>query len=335
MTEARGASLRASPGALLGSAGLSVPENAARGGGRKRRIPMELGVMFPGQGWGMDGAEARDFAQGVEGIGFDWMGTNDHVTYAYEQAGRERPLYAAPVDQHEPLTLLAHLAAVTERLVLQSAALVLPQRQPTLVAKQAAELDVLSGGRFRLGVGMGWSAAEYESLGVAFEERAARFEEGVAVLRACWGPEPVHFIGRFTVIRAMNMEPKPLTPGGPPIIVGGFVEAAERRAARIGDGWIGISMEGVGGSKPVVERLRAGLAAEGRSGEPFPVQWMVELTDDAAAMTDALRAHREAGVESVLLMLGDGGVAWETGRVDGQLRRLERFWREVRPEIVG
>ena len=116
--------------------------------------------------------------------------------------------------------------------MLQSAVLVLPQRQPTLVAKQAAELDVLSGGRFRLGVGMGWSAAESESMGVVLGERVSRFEEVVAVLRACWGGEPVNFAGRYTTIRDMNMEPKPLTPGGPPIIMGGFVRAAERRATR-------------------------------------------------------------------------------------------------------
>ena len=296
---------------------------------------MELGVMFPGQGWGMDGAEARDFAQGVEGIGFDWMGTNDHVTYAYEQAGRERPLYAAPVDQHEPLTLLAHLAAVTERLILQSAALVLPQRQPTLVAKQAAELDVLSGGRFRLGVGMGWSAAEYESLGGGVRGAGGTVRGGRGGAAGMLGA------GAGALHRTLYSDPgdehgaEAADAGRAADHRGGFVEAAERRAARIGDGWIGISMEGVGGSKPVVERLRGGAGGRGAEWRALPVQWMVELTDDAAAMTDALRAHREAGVESVLLMLGDGGVAWETGRVDGQLRRLERFWREVRPEIVG
>lgn len=294
---------------------------------------MELGVMFPGQGWRLDGAEARDFAQGVEGIGFDWIATNDHVTYAYERPDREAGLMAAPAYQHETLTLLAHLAAVTERVALQSAVLVLPQRQPTLVAKQAAELDVLSGGRFRLGVGMGWSAAESESLGVPLRERVPRFEEAVAVLRACWGEEPVNFAGQYTTIRAMNMEPKPITPGGPPIIIGGFVPAAERRAARIADGWLGVPAADLSEVGTAVQRLRAGLAEEGRSAARFSMQWMLELTDDEAGMRAALRAHGEAGVGAILLMLGMDPA--DQTSVDEQLRRLERFWREVWPGATG
>ena len=295
---------------------------------------IELGVMFTGMGWDLDGAEVRDWARGVEAIGYEWIGTNDHVAYAYNRPDREPGFYAGPVYQHETMTLLAHMAACTERVILQSCVLVLPQRQPALVAKQAAEIDVLSGGRFRLGVGMGWGEAEFESLGVPFRERVARFEEAIAVVRRCWGAEPVEFEGQYTTIRSMNMEPKPVTPGGPPIIIGGFVEAAERRAARLGDGWLGAPMAQPAEAAATIGRMRETLKAEGRDPERFTVQWMAPLGKNLDELATLLRGYRDAGASQLLLLNPETDPKTKVS-VDAQLRQLEAVWREVRPAVVG
>ena len=182
---------------------------------------LELGAQIPAWHWNYSAGELRDWVQGVEALGFDWLAMTDHVLYTYPLP--ERPTagrYMGGTFQHETLTTLAYLAACTSRVVLQSAVLVLPQREPVLVAKQAAEIDLLSEGRFRLGVGLGWQEAEFAALGARFGQRPSRFEEAIGVLRACWSEEPVTFAGRYTTLEGMSMVPKPATPGGPRIMVG-------------------------------------------------------------------------------------------------------------------
>ena len=203
--------------------------------------PIELGAELPAVRWEYGAVELRDVAQAAEAIGYDFLFIGDHVLFAYTLADRPSMSgagFEGAITQHEALTLLAAVAGWTSRVRLTTAILVLPQRDPVLVAKQAAEIDILSGGRLRLGVGLGWSDSEFAALGASFDDRAARYEEAIALLRTCWRDEPVDFAGDHYRVEQMSMLPKPVTPGGPPILVGGIASRALNRAARLGDGWI-------------------------------------------------------------------------------------------------
>ncbi len=295
---------------------------------------MELGAQIPAWHWEYEAGELRDWVQGAEAIGFDWLAMTDHVLYAYERPDRP-PLgpYAGGTIQHEVFTTLAYLSALTDRVVLQTTVLVLPQREPVLVAKQAAELDVLSGGRFRLGVGIGWQEPEFEGLGVPFKQRPSRTEEAVAVLRACWSEEPITYRGRYTTLEEMSMLPKPVTPGGPPLILGGSTRAAEERAARLADGWTGLSSVGAEKAKGVIERLRGHLRDRGRDVAAFPIQWATPLVEDVAALTSTFEAYRDAGVTAPAVTMPNQKREGKVS-VDDYLRRLEVVYREVWPAVA-
>jgi len=158
---------------------------------------MQLGVIFPQTEIGADPTAVRDFVQAAEGLGYAHLIVFDHVLGAdvahypgWQGAYTHRDMF------HEPFVLYGYLAAITQRLELVTAVIILGQRQTALVAKQAAEVDVLSGGRLRLGIGIGWNAVEYEALGENFHNRGKRSEEQLAVLRALWTQEVVEFHGR-------------------------------------------------------------------------------------------------------------------------------------------
>ena len=142
-------------------------------------MAVELGVQIPAWHWGYGVDELRDWCQAAEAIGYAFLFAADHVTYAYDLPDRPSTRYPAPISHHEALTLLSAVAVWTSRVRMQTSVLVLPQREPVLVAKQAAEVDVLSGGRLRLGIGMGWSEAEFAALGASFGDRATRMEEAI------------------------------------------------------------------------------------------------------------------------------------------------------------
>src|SRR5881392_3340486 len=170
---------------------------------------MKLTVEFPSVSY-REGPEAvRRFARAVEQIGYDHIDVFDHVVMGHPMEGRAPGPYQATMPILEALMLLGHIAAVTTRVGLGTEVLVLPQRHPTLVAKQVSTIDTLSGGRVRLGVGVGWQESEYEALGEDFHTRGARMDEAIAVLRHWWGDERIDFNGRFYTIEAMAMEPKP------------------------------------------------------------------------------------------------------------------------------
>lgn len=200
---------------------------------------MKLGVMFPQTEIGCDPIAIRDYVQAVEDMGFDHLHAFDHVlgasaaTYGLD---RLKGPYRESDMVHEPLVLLGYLAALTRRLDLGTSVLVLTQRQTALVAKQAAEVDVLSGGRMRLGVGTGWNWVEYEALGVPFADRGKRLEEQVQLLRALWTRPLVTFKGDFHSVPDAGINPLPVQ-RPIPIWFGGMVEAVIRRVGTIGDGW--------------------------------------------------------------------------------------------------
>jgi probable F420-dependent oxidoreductase len=198
---------------------------------------MRIGAVFPQTEFGNDPVAIRDYAQAVEGMGYTHILAYDHVLGADTSV---RPNWTGPYTSetpfHEVFVLFGFLAGVTEALELVSGVIILPQRQTALVAKQAAEVDVLSGGRMRLGIGVGWNEVEYDGLDKDFSNRGARSEEQIALMRALWTAPAITFAGRWERIDAAGINPLPMQ-RPIPIWIGGYVEATLRRVGRIGDGW--------------------------------------------------------------------------------------------------
>lgn len=203
---------------------------------------MRFGVAYANTGPLADAATAVACAQAMEGAGFDSLWTVEHVlvpvgyesTYPYARSGRMPG--GEEVDFPDPLVWLSYVAARTERLLLATGILILPQRNPAIVAKEAATLDVLSGGRLRLGIGVGWLEEEFDALGVPFAGRGDRTDAYVAAMRALWTGEPVDVDDGYQRWSQVVSLPTPVD-GGVPIVVGGHSEAAARRAGRLGDGF--------------------------------------------------------------------------------------------------
>ncbi|TCC22378.1 LLM class F420-dependent oxidoreductase [Kribbella sindirgiensis] len=197
---------------------------------------MKIGAVFPQLEIGADPKAVRDWATTVEDAGYSHVLAYDHVLGADPA---NRPGWTGYTDKslfHEVFVLFGYLAAITTRLELVTGVLVLPQRQTALVAKQAAEVDVLSGGRLRLGVGIGWNQVEYQALGVPFRQRGALLEEQVDVLRRLWADPVISFDGKYHEIEEAGLNP---LPGREiPIWFGGSADAVLRRTGRIGDGWM-------------------------------------------------------------------------------------------------
>ena len=204
---------------------------------------MKFGIMFANSGPAAEPEHAVALAQLAEEAGFESLWTVEHVVvpvgyesqYPYSRNGRMPG--GEEVAIPDPLVWLTWVAAHTTRIKLATGILILPQRNPVVVAKEAATLDRLSGGRLLLGVGVGWLREEFEAIGVPFEERAARTDDHIEALRALWAAGPSSYEGPFTSFPAVHSLPKPVQVGGPPIVVGGHTEAAARRAGRLGDGF--------------------------------------------------------------------------------------------------
>jgi probable F420-dependent oxidoreductase len=204
---------------------------------------MKIAVEFPSVAFREGPKKVAELARAIEDIGYDELAVFDHVVMGYPTQDRKAPMYPPQMPIIEALVMLGFAAAVTERVSLSTEVLVLPQRQPVLVAKQVASLDTLSGGRMRLGVGVGWQEAEYEALDVPFAERGRRMDEAIGLLRAAWGEERIDGAGPHYDFEAIAMEPKPPQGARLPIWVGGSSPAALRRTGRLGDGWMGTAGE--------------------------------------------------------------------------------------------
>jgi probable F420-dependent oxidoreductase len=284
---------------------------------------MRIGAVLPTKEIGTDPGAVRDWAQGVEELGFTHVVAYDHVVGADTS---NRPDWRGPYDLddqfHEPLTLFSHLAAVTTSLEFTTGIIILPQRQTALVAKQAAQLDLLSGGRLRLGVGLGWNHVEYEALGMPFDERAPRMEEQIDLLRRLWTLRSVDFDGTWDRIPAAGLNPLP-TQRPIPVWIGGTADAALRRIGRLGDGWLaqhqpddegyrardvvrtaareagrGPDDVGVEGRQPATAERSDQWAEDTRAWEEFAATHLSILTmgdglTGADAHLDRLRAYRE------------------------------------------
>ncbi|MEX1104633.1 MAG: LLM class F420-dependent oxidoreductase [Ilumatobacteraceae bacterium] len=229
---------------------------------------MLLAAVFPTTEIGPDAGAVRDWAQGVEDLGFDRIIAYDHVLGAVHE-GRDPALWGPYTEHdpfHEPMVLFGYLAGITQRIELMTGVIILPQRQVALLAKQAIEVDLLSGGRLVLGVGIGWNYVEYEALGTEYRNRAARFDEQIAVLRALWDEPIVDFTGRYHRIDRAGLSYRPNR--ALPLWFGGSAEAALRRAAAVGDGF----QFGTAGPRIVAAqaRLRELVAEAGRRVESYP-----------------------------------------------------------------
>src|SRR5580693_4314717 len=232
---------------------------------------MKHGVVFPQIEFGSDPQAIKDYAQTAEGLGYDYLLVYDHILSAHPE--RERKLTGPYTNQHpfhEPMVLFGFLAGVTKRLQLTTGILILPQRQTALVAKQAAEIDVLSGGRLRLGIGLGWNHVEYEALGEDFRTRGRRVEEQVEVLRKLWTQPLVNFRGANHVIDNAGLNPMPIQ-RPIPIWFGGSAEPAIKRAAKLADGWMPAGRKPDDAVKRLIEQLEKHLQEAGRDRKDFGI----------------------------------------------------------------
>ena len=198
---------------------------------------MQLGSLLPLGDIGGEAATMREYAEAAEGIGYDFIETADHVlgVNAASRPGWDRNTSADLF--HDPFVLFGYLAGVTKKLGFSTGVLILAQRQAALVAKQAACLDVLCGGRFRLGVGVGWNETEYVGLNENFHNRGRRSEEQVQVMQALWADPHVSFTGKYHTIEDAGINPRPKS-GRVPVWFGGHHERTLDRIAKWGDGWM-------------------------------------------------------------------------------------------------
>jgi probable F420-dependent oxidoreductase len=259
---------------------------------------MRLNAFFPTRDIGTDHAKIRDWAQAAEDLGYAGIEVADHVFGATARDGWT-PLYNESDPFHETFVTLGFLAAVTKTIRLSSGVLVLPQRQTGVVAKQAAEADILSGGRLRLGIGTGWNFIEYQALGMDWKTRGARQAEQVEVLRRLWTQDLVTFRGRFHDLKEVSIVPAPIQ-RPIPIWFGGSSDAAMERAARLGDGWMPIMPPDEAERK--IAALRGHLEAFGRDPATFGIEgWLRMYEPDPARWAAAAEGWRRLGADIVML----------------------------------
>jgi probable F420-dependent oxidoreductase len=239
---------------------------------------MRIGVVFPQIEFPGDATAIRDYAQAVEGMGFNHILAYDHVLGANpDRPGGWKGPYTYQNQFQEVFMLFAYMAGITQRIEFATGILILPQRQTALVAKQAAQLDVLSGGgRFRLGVGNGWNEVEYESLNEEFKTRGKRMEEQIEVMRLLWKQPLVTFDGQWHHIPDAGIEPRPVH-GNIPIWFGGSDDRVLERMARLGDGWM-TGHRQPDAAKPQIEKLTQYLQQNGRSwGSDFGLEPRIDF----------------------------------------------------------
>jgi probable F420-dependent oxidoreductase len=290
---------------------------------------LSVGAIFPQTECGTDVAAIGAFVRAVEDMGYDHLFVADHVLGADPRHHRHPSLVAYSHESvvHESMILLAYLAAITRRITLATGILILPQRQTALVAKQAAQIDVLSGGRLRLGIGVGWNAVEYEALNEAFDDRGRRCAEQVAVLRALWTEPVVDFRGEYHRIDHAGLCPLPIQRPIPIWFGVGGRERAEppdavlRRVARLADGWTPNLTPDASG-RAIVDRVHEYARQAGRDPARLPMEGRIRLAgQDADAWLEQVEAWRALGATSVIGEARGAGLKFP----DGHLDVLRRF----------
>jgi probable F420-dependent oxidoreductase len=289
---------------------------------------MQFGVILPNYGAQAGRLATVDTTLAAERLGFDSAWLTDHLALPEDVSAAYTPIF-------EALTTLGYLAGLTAHIKLGVSALVLPQRNPYEVGKELATLDVLSGARTMLAVGIGWSQGEYQNLGYTFQDRGARMDEAIQVLRTVWrGSRVVSYQGKHYKFEKAAFVPGPLQPGGPPLWVAGNSPRALRRAVLLADGWHPVDLppgeiermlrvvQPLLGQRPfsVAPRLRLAFAPEPLEGVP--------LSGTPARVVEGLRAYANAGVNyAVLHFLAESQAERE--------RAMTLFARQVLPQLAG
>ena len=279
---------------------------------------MRIGVVFPQTELGGDPAAVRAYGQGVEQLGFTHILAYDHVVGADPTVhqGWQGP-YDIDTTFHEPFVVFGYLAAITS-LELVTGVIILPQRQSVLVAKQAAEVDLLTGGRFRLGVGLGWNAVEYEALGEKFTNRGTRSEEQVEVMRKLWTERSVSFSGKYHTLTGAGLAPMPVQ-RPIPVWFGAASDRAYERAGRLGDGWFPMMDPGPG-LDYAREQVKRAATAAGRDAESLGMEGRVSWTGDREKAVEDIAAWKDAGATHLSVNTMNAGLR----NVDEHLAALEQ-----------
>lgn len=251
------------------------------------------------------GEYATNFARLAEELGFESIWVVEHAVmcveyesvYPYDPSGRSP--FHAEVTQPDPLIWLTWAAAATKRIRLATGVLILPQRNPVILAKELASLDRLCGGRMMLGMGVGWVREEALAVGASFHDRGRRANEAIDVMRTLWREPVADFNGAYTQFQGVVSKPKPVQDGGVPIIVGGHSEAAARRAGRQGDGFypLGVDLEGMASLRGVMEKEALKVGRDPAA---------VEITMGGIADADQVARFQDAGVGRILLFPTSG-----------------------------
>jgi probable F420-dependent oxidoreductase len=260
---------------------------------------MDFGIIFANIGPAVQPEHAAALAQLAEENGFDSMWTVEHVLvpadyqseYPYSPNGRMPGPEESPIP--DPLVWLTYIGAVTTRIKLATGVLILPQRNPLVLAKEVATLDVLSGGRVVLGVGVGWLREEFDAIGVPFEERGARTDEHIAALRTLWAEDEATFDGQFTSFERAKSFPKPVN-RTVPIVIGGHTKPAARRAGRLGDGFFPArtSPEELSG---LLDEMRVAAKGAGRDADA------IEITAGGSMDVDGIKRFADLGVSRIVI----------------------------------
>ena len=260
---------------------------------------MRIGAVFPQTEIGSDPAAIRDFAQAAEGLGFHHLLAYDHIVGADPASYPDLKLiYTHESAFHELFVLFGFLAGQTERIELFSGILILPQRQTVLVAKQAAEIDVLSGGRLRLGVAVGWNPVEFDAQGENFRNRGQRIAEQVEVLRALWTQELVIFDGAWHQITDAGINPLPVQ-RPIPIWFGGGAPAVVRRVGQIGDGWIPF-LPADGAGEAMIDEMHVHAREAGRDPGDIKIECMIQMRDGTPDdWAKKISTYRDMGVTHI------------------------------------
>lgn len=278
---------------------------------------MRLNALFPTRDIGTDPARIRDWAQAAEDLGYDGVEVADHV-FGAAPRGDWKPTYSEHDPFHETFTTMAFIAAVTKRVELVSGVLILPQRQTGVVAKQAAQVDILSGGRVRLGVGVGWNHVEYEALNEDWKTRGARQAEQIEVMRKLWTEPQVTFRGRFHTLIDVTMLPVPVQ-RPIPVWFGGSSDAVIKRAARIGDGYMPILPPEA--AEPRIAMLFEHMKTFGRDPAGFGLEgWLRFDEANPDKWLAAARGWKRLGARIVMLY-----PMYRMPKVEDQIATLRRF----------
>ena len=289
---------------------------------------MKIGVVFPQTEIGQDPAVIRDYAQAVESMGYTHILAFDSVVGANpNRPGGWDSQYTYQHAFHEPFVLFGFCAGVTRRIELVTGIVILPQRQTALVAKQAAAVDVLSGGRLRLGIGVGWNTVEFEALGENFKNRGKRVEEQLEVMRLLWTKELVTYEGQWHRVPDAGIRPLPVQQPIP-VWMGGDSEVVIRRAARLADGWITLPSFRPGpAGQQTVDRIHGLVREAGRDPAAFGIEARMALAkvpaEERANEIAAWRAMR--GITHLCVNTMGLGLA----SPEEHVRTLERFKKDV------